>query len=153
MGGNHVIYSLQNERFRLSASDMGAELTSFQDVRAAQPYEYIWQDRNVWNGQSPLLFPIVGRLRGDTYVLNGRSYTLRKHGFAKRMRFALESHTEDSFTLLLTDDETTREAFPFAFELRAVYTLLSDGFRMEFRVKNRSQESMDLSFGSHPGLH
>ena len=33
MGGTHVIYSLQNERFRLSASDMGAELTSFQDVR------------------------------------------------------------------------------------------------------------------------
>ena len=114
-----MIYSLQNERFRLSASDMGAELTSFQDVRTSQPYEYIWQDRNVWNGQSPLLFPIVGRLRDDTYVLNGHSYTLRKHGFAKRMRFALETQTEDSFTLLLTDDDATREAFPFAFELRA----------------------------------
>lgn len=152
MGGTHVIYSLQNERFRLSASDMGAELTSFQDTRTAQPYEYIWQDRNVWNGQSPLLFPIAGRLRDDTYVLNGRSYTLRKHGFAKRMRFALETQTEDSFTLLLTDDDATREAFPFAFELRATYTLLADGFRMEFRVTNRSDETMYFSIGAHPGF-
>lgn len=147
-----MIYSLQNERFRLSASDMGAELTSFQDIRTAQPYEYIWQDRNVWNGQSPLLFPIVGRLRDDTYVLNGRSYTLRKHGFAKRMRFALETQTEDSFTLLLTDDDATRKAFPFAFELRATYTLLADGFRMEFRVTNRSDETMYFSIGAHPGF-
>ena len=147
-----MIYSLQNERFRLSASDMGAKLTSFQEVRTAQPYEYIWQDRNVWNGQSPLLFPIVGRLRDDTYVLNGRSYTLRKHGFAKRMRFALETQTEDSFTLLLTDDDATREAFPFAFELRATYTLLADGFRMEFRVTNRSDETMYFSIGAHPGF-
>ena len=152
MGGTHVIYSLQNERFRLSASDMGAELTSFQDIRTAQPYEYIWQDRNVWNGQSPLLFPIVGRLRDDTCVLNGRSYTLRKHGFAKRTRFALETQTEDSFTLLLTDDDATREAFPFAFELRATYTLLADGFRMEFRVTNRSDETMYFSIGAHPGF-
>lgn len=147
-----MIYSLQNERFRLSVLDMGAELTSFQDIRTAQPYEYLWQDRTVWNGQSPLLFPIVGRLRGDTYQLNGQSYHLRKHGFAKRMRFALESHAEDSLTLLLTDDEATRAVFPFAFELRAVYTLLSDGFRMEFRAANRSRETMYFSIGAHPGF-
>lgn len=147
-----MIYSLQNERLRLSVLDMGAELTSFQDIRTAQPYEYLWQDRTVWNGQSPLLFPIVGRLRGDTYQLNGQSYSLRKHGFAKRMRFALESHAEDSLTLLLTDDETTRAVFPFAFELRAVYTLLSNGFRMEFCVANRSKETMYFSIGAHPGF-
>ena len=81
-----MIYSLQSERFRLSASDMGAELTSFCDLRGGE-YEYIWQNREIWNGQSPLLFPIVGRLREDTYALSGKNYRLEKHGFARKLPF------------------------------------------------------------------
>ena len=36
---------------------------------------------------APVLFPIVGRLRDDTLVHQGRSYRMTQHGFARDRRF------------------------------------------------------------------
>ena len=134
-----MIGEIRSESFRLRARSLGAELTSFCDLRGGE-YEYIWQNREIWNGQSPLLFPIVGRLKGDRYRLNGREYSLNKHGFARRSEFMLETQGETEMTFLLTDSAQTLERYPFPFELRAHYALTADGFVMETRVRNTGAE-------------
>ena len=146
-----MIYTIDNGTFRLSARSMGAEMCSFTDLRGGE-YEYIWQGSDAWKGPSPLLFPIVGKLRDDAYELNGVRYTMAKHGFAKKSEFALEEKTEDSMTFLLTDSEATRANYPFAFELRVCYRLTEDGFVIEYRVKNINDREMYFSIGAHPGF-
>lgn len=145
-----MIHTIENEHFRVSAREVGAELCSF--LRKDENYEYLRQQDAVWEGQSPLLFPIVGRLREDIYRLNGKEYTLEKHGFALKLPFALEAHSKDEMTFLLTDSEETRKSYPFPFELRVRYHFTEGGFMMEHRVKNTGKETMYFSIGAHPGF-
>lgn len=147
-----MIYSIENARYRLSAQDVGAELANFTDISGNTEYEYIWQRCNIWDGQSPLLFPVVGQLKDNKYELDGRTYSLEKHGFARKLRFALESKTDDSLTFYLRDDAETMAKYPFAFELRVIYRLMENGFVMEYRVKNTNEREMYFSLGAHPAL-
>ncbi|MBR5869429.1 MAG: aldose 1-epimerase family protein, partial [Clostridia bacterium] len=97
-----MIYSIENETYRVSVKSVGAELCSFYDKAAG--HEYIWEgDPKFWDGTSPLLFPIVGRLRDDVYHLNGKEYKMPKHGFAKKMEFEVEVQTADELVFLLRD--------------------------------------------------
>lgn len=146
-----MIYSIENKTYRVSVKSEGAELCSFYDKKAE--HEYIWEGNPAyWTGTSPLLFPIVGRLRDDVYHLNGKEYTLAKHGFAKKMEFALESKTDEEMVFCLRDTDETRVSFPFAFELRVRYAFIADGFVMEFSVKNVNDETMYFSLGAHPAF-
>jgi len=145
-----MIYTIENEYFRVSARHIGAELCSF--IRKDGNYQYLRQQDAVWNGQSPLLFPIVGRLREDRYQVCGKEYTLKKHGFALKLPFAVEKHSKDEMTFLLTDSEATKESYPFPFELRVHYYFTTNGFVMEHRVKNTGKETMYFSIGAHPGF-
>ena len=145
-----MVYSIENAKFRVNVNDLGAELTNWIDK--ADDYEYIWQDRTVWNGQSPILFPIVGRLRDDIYEIEGKEYTLPKHGFARRMVFALEEQKDDEMTFLLKDTEETLEKYPFPFELRIRYELTENGLIMENRVTNTGDKTMYFSLGTHPAF-
>jgi galactose mutarotase-like enzyme len=130
---------------------MGAELSGFFDKK--EQYEYLWQGcEKIWSGQSPLLFPIVGKLKGDCYELAGKKYTLEKHGFARKSDFVLESHSDSEMTFLLKESEATLEKYPYAFELRVCYRMLENGFVMEHRVKNTNAEDMYFSIGAHPGF-
>ncbi len=144
------VWTIENETLRLGVRALGAELCTVKDLRDG--YEYLWQGGEIWSGQSPLLFPIVGRLREDTYFLEGERYTLPKHGFARRSVFAVEEHSEQSITLLLKDSEATRAQYPFAFELRARYEFTEGGFVMQYRVKNPAATLMYFSIGAHPGF-
>ena len=112
-----MVYSIQNEQICASIQSLGAQLCSLREASTGR--EHLWQgDPAVWNGQAPLLFPNIGRLRGDVYRLGNREYSLPKHGFARRREFALESQSSSQLTLLLRDDEQTRASYPFSFELR-----------------------------------
>lgn len=145
-----MIASIENASFRVSARTTGAELASFYDKKA--DYEYLWQPCDIWNGQSPLLFPVVGKLKDDTYYLNGKKYNLAKHGFARKAEFELESHTDTEMTFLLRDGEMTRASYPYGFELRVHYFLTESGFVMEHRVRTTGSEKMYFSLGAHPGF-
>lgn len=144
-----MIAYIENERFRVGAKEVGAELSSFAD----RGEELLWQgDENVWSGQSPLLFPVVGRLREDTYCLGNKTYNIPKHGFARKAVFKRESASKDEMTFLLTETPETLACFPFPFELRVHYYFAEGGFVMEHRVKNTGDATMYFSIGAHPGF-
>lgn len=63
----------------------GAELVS---LRNAEGTELLWQAGPEWRRHSPVLFPIVGRLKGDQLRHRGQSYAMTQHGFARDRRFA-----------------------------------------------------------------
>ena len=99
-----------------------------------------------------LLFPFVGRSRCDAYRMNGRTYSMPQHGFARRVDFALEDHAPDRLLLRLEADATTRAVYPFDFRLDMNFTLEGATLRMTATISNRGEARMPFSFGYHPAF-
>ena len=92
-----------NGNLEATVSALGAELQSLR--RLDTGVEYLWQaDAASWPRRAPVLFPIVGRLRGDRYLWLGVRYRLPQHGFARDRRFELTAHDAVSATFVLSDD-------------------------------------------------
>lgn len=129
---------------------LGAEL---QYLRDGDGRDLLWDgDPAFWTGRAPLLFPIVGGLANDRYRLDGTSYAMPKHGFARRRNFVLVDQAPAAATFRLEADAATREAYPFDFRLDVRFSLTAGAIRMEAVVANRGDTAMPASFGFHPAL-
>ncbi len=135
---------------RAAISPLGAELQSLTD---ADGREYMTDaDPRWWTGHAPLLFPIVGRLNADTLRVDGRDYSMKQHGFARRMKWELVGAGEDAVTFRLRDNEETREAYPFAFEVAVLYAVEDLRLSTVVRVSNPGDAPLPFSFGFHPAF-
>jgi len=142
------IITIKNNELTVDISTLGAEIQSVKH----NGKEYFWQgDPAVWSGRAPVLFPVCGGLKDDKYILNGKEYTLAKHGFARKMEFVAEKVDTDKATFLLTATEETKVEFPFDYEFRITYTLDGKSIKVGYDVKNLSSEDMYFSVGGHEG--
>lgn len=147
-----MIYTVENEFFTLSVKEMGAELTSLKSKKSG--IEYIWQgNTDIWYGQSPILFPVIGRLLNDKYRLNGKEYNMEKHGIVRKKPFKLVEQTKTSLTFLQTDDEASMKIYPYKFELLVTFTLKDKGLEVSHKVVNKNDSVMYYSFGAHPAFN
>ena len=106
---------LKDKNYLATINHFGAELEIFSKDNT----NYIWTiDESYWNKTSPVLFPIVGRLKNDSYILNGKEYNLPRHGFARNFEFEVIEKTENSVMFLLKENEEILKVFPFKFELQ-----------------------------------
>lgn len=144
------LITIKNEYIIAVISTLGAELQSLCDKSGT---EYLWQgDPAVWSGRAPILFPICGGLKADRYELCGKSYTLSKHGFAKRSEFCVLSRDESSAIFVLRESEETLASYPFAFELVVSFKLVGARLEVDYTVKNLSESTMYFSCGAHEGF-
>lgn len=147
-----MIYTIQNDSLRLSVRSTGAEMTSLYQIR--QDLEYLWQGNpSIWNGQAYNLFPVICALANDQFTHNGKTYTLQKHGFARKMEFDLAEQTAESLTFLLTNTPQTLEQYPFRFRFLITYRLEGSKLFHYFRVENTNQETIYFSVGGHPAFN
>ncbi|ESY09921.1 aldose 1-epimerase family protein [Mesorhizobium sp. M0615] len=128
----------------------GAELVS---LRNAEGLEFLWQAGPEWRRHSPVLFPIVGRLKGDQLRHRGRVYPLTQHGFARDKPFVWADASPRSCALVLTDDADTRTRYPFAFRLAITYTLERRELGVSFEIANTGDETLPASIGAHPAFN
>ena len=104
-------------------------------------------------GGIPLLFPICGNLPHDTYTLNGETYQLKQHGFARNLPWEVVGQSIEkgaSLTVSLKSNDQTRAVYPFDFELNYIYTLRDNTLELRYRHTNLSQQPMPFSTGIHP---
>lgn len=145
-----MVYTIQNEFLTVKVEEQGAELQSVMH----EGTEYLWQgDAQWWTGRAPILFPIIGKLKGGSYKHSGIQYSLANHGFARRSKFSLASKCDDTVTLLLSDSEETKSVYPFKFELAATYKLSDRSLYTGFQITNKSNEDMYFSIGGHPAFN
>lgn len=150
--GDNMLYNAENNFFTLAVKEMGAELNSLKSKKTG--VEYIWcGDDAIWYGQSPILFPIIGRLLDDKYTLNGNEYTMPKHGIVRKKPFKLLENTEDSLTFVQTEDAESINSYPYQFELKVTFQLTEKGLKVTHKVTNNSNDTMFYSFGAHPGFN
>ena len=131
-------------------STHGGELISYRDEA---DLEYIWTgDPAYWPGRNPLLFPIVGGLKGGKVCYGDREVTMERHGFARRSEFAVAARGEDWAELELTENEATLALYPYPFRLTVRQSLTDTGFVTAVTVANTGREPMPFCLGAHTGF-
>ncbi len=129
---------------------MGAELISVEK----DGKEKIWiGDPDVWGFHAPILFPICGGLKDDKYIYEGKEYALKKHGYGRFTEFEIESLSADKAVFLHRFNKETLKQFPFEYELRVIYTLEGTDLKVDYNVKNLSDQKMYFSIGAHEGYY
>lgn len=140
-----------NSKLSATIQHKGAELISLQSIETQK--EYIWEGNpDYWGKHSPILFPIVGTLKHNSFTYKDKSYTLSRHGFARDRVFELVSQSDHEVVFSLVSDAESLAIYPFAFELHVVYTLDKSTLHIGYRVFNKGSEVMYYSIGGHPAL-
>ncbi|WP_317045988.1 aldose 1-epimerase family protein [Flavobacterium laiguense] len=145
-----LITTIKNSDLTAVIKHFGAELCSLKDNSNT---EYIWGGNpEFWGKHSPILFPIVGTLKNNSYQYNGKDYQLSRHGFSREMNFELIDKQENSATFSLTSTDETLQRYPFDFELFLIYTLENTSLKIEYKVINKGKSKMPFSIGAHPAF-
>jgi galactose mutarotase-like enzyme len=145
------MFILENEILKVEIASKGAELQSI--LNAVTGIEYLWNGNPAfWSKRSPVLFPIVGSLKNNTYFYQGKSYQLSRHGFARDMEFEVEKQNQKEITFLLRSNAETKKNYPFDFEFRIRYQILGDELSTEYLITNTGKELLIFSVGGHPAF-
>lgn len=141
---------ITNSKITAQINHSGAELYSLKNDKYK---EYIWEGNPVfWGKHSPILFPIVGTLKNNSYWYEGNEYHLSRHGFARDMEFDLVQKSENSAVFSLKSSIETRKVFPFDFELQIRYLLDEYKLNIEYKVFNKNEGLLPFSIGAHPAF-
>jgi galactose mutarotase-like enzyme len=144
------IISLSNDVISAQINTLGAELCSLKNT---ENKDFIWEgDPAYWGKHSPVLFPIVGTLKNNTYTHNNKEYILTRHGFARDMEFELVDQTANTATFSIQSNSTTLASYPFQFELQIQYTLFHSTLEIAYKVINKDNSAIPFSIGAHPAF-
>ena len=123
----------------------GAELISIEK----DGFERLHDGINYWNRHSPILFPIVGKLKDNKTKIEGIEYQMNQHGFARDMQF--EKIGENSYSLKYNDD--TLKKYPFKFQLFVSYETGKDYVITKYKVANLDNKQICFGLGGHPAFN
>ncbi|MBP3884973.1 MAG: aldose 1-epimerase family protein [Olsenella sp.] len=128
----------------------GAQLMSLSTERG----EYLWQgDERWWPRRAPVLFPIVGNLRGDAATSAEGDVRLGRHGLARNHVFDLIDLSDSSLTYRLASNEVTLGQFPYYFQLEMTYSISDGAVRQTFLVTNTGDVDLPYVVGGHPAFN
>ena len=138
------VFIALKEDLEIQTTTLGAELISIK----YKGREYLHDEIHFWDRKSPILFPIVGRLKENKTIINEKVYEIFLHGFAKDMNF--EKIDRHSYKLV-SNNETLKQ-LPFNFELYVSYKTQENKLSFNYKVINTDTQSMFFGIGGHPGF-
>ena len=145
------MHFLENDFLKIEVSAKGAELQRL--FHKVHQLDYLWNgDPAFWSKHAPVLFPIVGTLKENTYYYQGKPYKMGRHGFARDKDFILEKQSSTELIFLLHSDVETKKVYPFDFEFRIRYSLDGNELSTEYLVKNTGSSLLLFSVGGHPAF-
>lgn len=146
-----MLYQLKNEKLTITIEDLGAQLRS---IKSADGAEYLWQgDEKIWADQAPNLFPHIARLTTGRYTLEGKTYEMKSHGFAKDTLFEAEQDGDTHIIFRIADSEVTYAQYPYRFAFAIDYKLDGGKLNITYIVENRDEKTMYFGVGGHPGFN
>ncbi|MGV8831423.1 MAG: aldose 1-epimerase family protein [Devosia sp.] len=144
------LIAIGNEQVRVTISPLGAEM---QSIVTSDGQSWLWDgDEAFWNGRSPVLFPVVGKSPHDHISLDGQSYPMSQHGFARRSDFALVESGEDFCRFELKASQSSRTIYPFDFTLSLEHRVVRRAVVVTAEVHNSGHHPMPFGIGFHPAF-
>lgn len=142
---------ISNNQYTITINTKGAELNSFKNNSSGK--EYIWEGNpEFWGKHSPVLFPIVGALKNDSYEHEGKKYSMSRHGFARDFEFELVENKANLAAFELKQNDETLQKYPFYFTLKIKYELIDNKLIITYYINNNSKSKMPFSIGAHPAF-
>ena len=147
-----MFIKIENDFLEAQINDFGAELHSLVSNETGK--EYIWcGEKNIWSGQSPILFPSIGKMLDNSYMLNGKKYEMSKHGFARNNKFEVARHEKNLAEFILIENDDTLRMYPYSFELVITFELVEKSLNVTHTVRNKNNTIMYFSLGGHPAFN
>ncbi len=141
---------------QMLTSKLGGELISFKlngVERIHQGEECVDENGKVfWKRHSPVLFPTVGKLKKNQTIINGKTYEMPQHGFARDLEFEPVTKLDNFHSYVLKSNKNTISKFPFDFELYTTYRLDDNKLTTIYKVINVGTTSMPFGIGGHPAF-
>ena len=150
-GKYQTMHTIKNEYLTVRIHEKGATLWSIRDL---DNNEYLWQgDINYWEDRAPNLFPYIARMTEGKYILEGRTYEMDIHGFAKDTVFVAEQIAHDHIVFSISNTEETYKQYPYQFQFSVIYRLEKKKIHITYYVKNNDNRVMYFGIGGHPGFN
>lgn len=138
-----------------SVSLTGAEIVKLKKSSPVTKEKSVFWDVDevFWNRVSPILFPLVGKVKNNQFQVHGSNFELPQHGFARNNEFQLLECHSNYCKLLLSHNFETLKVYPFEFQLIVEYRMLENGIHVKNTVINPSKNNdLYYSIGAHPGF-
>ena len=140
----------------MTTTSAGGELLSFKLERIEKIHqgEEARDDNGkvYWKRHAPVLFPIVGKLKRNQTIINGRTYEILQHGFARDMEFEPVTKLDNFHSYVLKSNKYTMARYPFDFELYNTYRQEENKLIFIYKVINTGNSNMPIGLGSHPAF-
>lgn len=140
-------YTISSDRLTVEITTTGAQIRS---IKNADGTEYMWcADPAVWGKSAPIMFPICGGLKDDTFYHNGKKYTLAKHGFGASKIYEVTEQTESGVVMKISADDETRKSYPFEFAFYVKFEVVGDSLCVTYTTENLGDETLYYAPGAH----
>lgn len=140
----------------MTTTSAGGELLSFklEEIEKIHQGEEARDDNGkvYWKRHAPVLFPIVGKLKRNQTIINGRTYEILQHGFARDMEFEPVTKLDNFHSYVLKSNKYTMARYPFDFELYNTYRQEENKLIFIYKVINTGNSNMPIGLGSHPAF-
>lgn len=141
---------------KMTTSSFGGELISFNIDGIEKIHQgETARDQNgkvYWNRHAPVMFPIVGKLKRNQTMINGRTYEIPQSGFARDMEYEPVTKLDNFHSYVLKSNKYTFARYPFDFELYNTYRQEDNKLVVLYKVVNTGNNNMPFGIGSHPSF-
>lgn len=141
---------------QMLTSKYGAELVSFK----INGEEKVHQGENCtdengriyWKRHWPVLFPTVGKCKKNQTIINGRTYEMQQHGFARDMEFEPLTKLDNFHSYVFRSDNKLIDKYPYEFSLTVTYRTDGNKLTTIYKVVNDGDTDMPFGIGGHPAF-
>lgn len=146
------MHTLKNDILQVNIKSIGAELCAINSIK--NDINFMWHaDPNIWGSHAPNLFPIIGCMKDDSYIYDGKTYPMTKHGFVRHNdAFTVKKQTETKITFVLSSNAELLKMYPFNFEFKISYTLKDNILTVMHSIRNMDKKTIYFSLGGHPAF-
>lgn len=141
---------------QMLTSAKGGELISFKvngEEKIHQGENSIDKNGKVyWKRHSPVLFPIVGKLKKNKTLIGGKTFEIMQHGFARDMEFEPITKLNNFHSYVLRSNKHTLSRYPYEFELYNTYRTEGNKLTTIYRVVNTGLINLPFGIGGHPAF-
>ena len=141
---------------QILTSKFGGELISFKlngEEKIHQGKDCIDENGKIyWKRHSPILFPVVGKLKKNQTIIGGRTYEMPQHGFARDLDFEPITKLDNFHSYVLRSNPSTLVKYPFEFSLYITYRTDENKLTTIYKVINEGDNNMPFGIGGHPAF-
>lgn len=142
---------LKNDSLEVELNPKGAEIIKI--VGQQDGLNYMWRrDPILWANSAPILFPIVGALRNNECIIEGKTYTMTQHGFSRHNVYETHQSSDTCVEFVLKPNDEILKQYPYLFELKVTYTLKENRLECKSEVINKDNKVIFFQIGGHPAF-